>query len=128
PRRPGVPVWFAGAGPLLLLALLVAALLRFGPLGVLRAGFPPVEELTIERVTLPEPGEIRLRVVNGGPEPVTIAQVLVDDALWAHTLDGARRIGRLESREISIPYPWVEGEPHVVRLVTSTGLTFDASI
>jgi len=126
-RRP-LPAWLIGAGPLVLLALLVVMFLRFGPLGVFRASFPPVEELTVERVTLPAPGEMRLRVVNGGPEPVTIAQVLVDDAVWNHALSGDRRIGRLESREIMIPYPWVEGEPHEIKLVTSTGLTFSAKV
>ena len=114
--------------PLVLLALLVFALLKLGPLGVFRAAFPPVEELTIERVTLPKPGEMVVHVVNGGPEPVTVAQVLVDDASWLHYVDGERTLSRLDRRTIRIPYPWVEGEPHVVRLVTSTGLTFDSTI
>src|SRR5262245_13068874 len=83
-----IPNWLKGAIPLFLIALLVGGLLKFGPLGVFRHNFPPVEELTVERITLPEPGQMRVRVVNGGPEPVTIAQVLVDDAAWAHTIDG----------------------------------------
>ncbi|MDQ4079929.1 MAG: hypothetical protein M3125_04155, partial [Gemmatimonadota bacterium] len=120
--------WFWGLAPLALLALLVFAFLRFGPLGVFRAAFPPIEELTIERVTLPAPGEMVVHVVNGGPEPVTVAQVLVDDASWLHYIDGERTLDRLDRRTIRIPYPWVEGEPHVVRLVTSTGLTFDTTI
>ncbi|MGQ0814359.1 MAG: ZIP family metal transporter, partial [Gemmatimonadota bacterium] len=123
-----LPSWVKGLAPLLLLGLLVAMFLKVGPLGVFRQAFPPIEELTIERITLPQTGELRVRVVNGGPEPVTIAQVLVDDASWAHTLDGPRTIGRLESREISIPYPWVEGEPHFIKLVTSTGLTFEGGV
>jgi zinc transporter ZupT len=65
-----------------------------------------------------------VRIVNGGPEPVTVAQVMVDDAVWAHEILGDRTIQRLERREIRIPYPWVEGEPHHIALVTSTGLTF----
>lgn len=117
-----------GLGPIVLLAVLVVVFLRLGPVGVIRQAFPPVEELTIQRIVLPEPGVLRVHVVNGGPEAVTVAQVLVDDASWDHTLDGDRTIGRLESRVITIPYPWVEGEPHTVRLVTSTGLTFDATV
>src|SRR5918998_896358 len=77
-----VPRWVKGFGPLLLLALPVAAFVKFGPVGVFRAAFPPVEELTIERVTLPAPNQIRIHVTNGGPEAVTVAQVLVDDASW----------------------------------------------
>jgi zinc transporter ZupT len=125
---PTVPRWVKGLGPLLLLALLVAAFIKFGPVGVFRATFPPVEELTIERVSLPSPHELRVHVTNGGPEPVTIAQVLVDDASWVHRIDGDARIDRLESRVLTIPYPWVEGEPHVVKLMTSTGLTFTTEI
>ena len=127
PKR-RVPRWVLGLGPLVLLALLVLVFVKAGPLGVFQSVFPPVEELTIQRVTLPDPGLLQVRVVNGGPAPVTIAQVLVDDASWAHTMDGERTIERLATRNITIPYPWVEGEPHVVRLVTSTGLTFDADV
>ncbi|MGQ0712498.1 MAG: ZIP family metal transporter [Gemmatimonadaceae bacterium] len=132
PAEPPAPTtarrWLWALGPLVLLALLVFAVLKVGPIGVFRAAFPPVEELTIERVTLPGPGELVVHVVNGGPEPVTVAQVLVDDASWLHYIDGDRTLGRLDRRTIRIPYPWVEGEPHVVRLVTSTGLTFDSVI
>jgi zinc transporter ZupT len=123
-----IPTLLKGIAPLGLLALLIAVFLRFGPLGVLRASFPPVEELTIERISMPQPGELRVRVVNGGPEAATVAQVLVDDAAWNHEIDGDRTIGRLQSRVITIPYPWVEGEPVTVALVTSTGLTFPATV
>jgi hypothetical protein len=102
--------------------------LRVGPVGVFRASFPPVEELTLERIRLPEPGVLEVRVVNGGPEAVTLAQVMVDDANWVHTVDGGRRLERLESRTVRIPYPWVEGEPHTVTVVTNTGLTFSTMV
>jgi zinc transporter ZupT len=127
PRRT-VPTWIKGVAPLLLVAVVIGTFLKFGPVGVFRQAFPPIEELTLERITLPHPGEMRVRVVNGGPDDVTIAQVLVDDAAWLHTLDGPRTIRRLDSREITIPYPWVEGEPHVIKLVSSTGLTFEADV
>ena len=117
-------LWFKGLAPLVLIVLLVLTYLRIGPTAAFQSAFPPVEELTIERVILPSPGELRVRVVNGGPEPVTVAQVMVDDAVWAHEVIGDRTIERLERREIRIPYPWVEGEPHHIALVTSTGLTF----
>lgn len=121
-------IWVKGLAPLVLLAVLVTVFLRFGPLGVLKQAFPPIEELTIERITLPEPGRMQLHIVNGGPEPVTIAQVVVDDATWIHTIDGPREIGRLEKRVITIPYPWVEGEPHIVKLVSRNGVTFEGDV
>ncbi|MEX2281650.1 MAG: ZIP family metal transporter [Gemmatimonadota bacterium] len=129
PKEPGrIPLWVKGLAPLALLAVLVFGFLKAGPIGVFREAFPPVEVLTIQRIALPEPGVMQVHVINGGPEPVTVAQVFVDDASWQHTLDGERTIGRLQSRTITIPYPWVLGEPHLVKLVTSTGLTFEGEI
>jgi zinc transporter ZupT len=127
-RATALPRWLLGLGPLILLGALVALFVRVGPVGVFRQAFPPVEELTIERIRLPQPGLMEVRVVNGGPEPVTIAQVMVDDANWVHTVNGDRTLHRLESRTITIPYPWVEGEPHAIALVTSTGLTFTGDV
>jgi zinc transporter ZupT len=117
-----------GAGPLVLLVALVALFLKAGPVGVFTQSFPPVEELTIERIALPRTGLMRVEVVNGGPQAVTLAQVFVDEASWVHSIDGPRTIGRLETRRIEIPYPWVAGEPHTVTLVTSTGLTFSSTV
>lgn len=127
-RTGGVPLWLKGVAPLVLLAGLVALFIQVGPVGVYRQNFPPVEVLTIERIRLPAQGVMEVAVVNGGPEPVTLAQVMVDDANWVHRVNGSRTIERLERRTITIPYPWVEGEPHSVVLVTSTGLTFGKDV
>lgn len=116
--------WLFGLLPVALLAGVVALFTWSDPMSFLEGRFPPVEELTVERVTFPEPGLMNVRVVNGGPEPVTVAQVLVDEAYWEHSMRGDRRMDRLERRTIRVPYPWVEGEPHEITLLTSTGVTF----
>lgn len=121
--RPGGLALLALA-PLALLGLLLLLFTAWDPLAALRAGFPQVEELTIERVELRQPHEMTIRVTNGGPEPVTVAQVLVDEAYWAYEIEPANEIPRLGSATITVPYPWVEGETHEVMLITSTGLTF----
>lgn len=113
--------------PLLLLAGLVAFFAVAGPAGIFPGDFPPIEELTVGRVML-EPGRIQVQVTNGGPSPVTIAQVLVDDAYWTYQANEAGPIPRLGSRQITIPYPWVEGEPVNITLVSSTGVTFEHEI
>lgn len=120
--------WLFGLLPLVLLAGLVAVFQWTDPMGFLQDRFPPVEELTITRVTFPDEGEMVVHVTNGGPEPVTVAQVLVDEAYWQHEVSGDRTIRRLESRRIQVPYRWVEGEPHEVTLVTSTGVTFSHEV
>lgn len=127
-ERSGLPLWAKGLLPLLLLGVLLFAFLKLGPVGVFTRAFPPVEVLTVERITLPAPYRMEVRVVNGGPEPVTVAQVMVDDANWVFGINGPATVARLESRVITIPYPWVEGEPHIVKVVTSTGLTFEGEI
>ena len=120
-------IWLAGILPLVLLAGLVYVFFVVGPAGIFEAAFPPIEELTVERIHL-KPNEMVVHVVNGGPDAVTIAQVMVDEAYWQHNIEPSRTVPRLGSAETTIPYPWVEGETHEVKLITSTGLTFAKTI
>ena len=121
------PRWIWGALPLALLAGLVLVVTQMGLLDRLRGAFPPVEELTVERVSL-APGSISLALVNGGPEPVTIAQVTVDEAFWHFTMTPSTTLNRYGRATIEIPYLWVQDEAHLVTLLTSTGLTFEQEI
>ena len=118
------PRWLLTLLPLLLLVLLVVAFLALDPLSFFTGTFPPLEDLSVQRVLFPEPGHIRVEVINGGPDPVTIAQVTVDNAYWQNTITPDNTLGRLETAVIDIPYPWVDGEPLPINLITSTGLTF----
>ena len=63
--------------------------------------------------------------MNGGPEEVTIAQVTVDEALWQFTAEPDAVLGRLDRATLSIPYPWSEGEPHAVALISANGVIFE---
>lgn len=128
PPRGGPARWILGLFPLALLAGLVAFFFGADPTAPFRDAFPPVEDLTIERVSFPESGVMRVHVVNGGPEAATIAQVIVDDAFWQFEIDGDPALPRLARATLELDYPWVEGELHVIRLVTSTGLTFDHEV
>ena len=90
-------------------------------------GYPPVEKLAFQRVEL-GPDGIVATVFNDGPDLVTVAQVQVDDAYWAFTADPAPAKAHLGQTTLTIPYPWVHGETHVVRVVTATGVTFDREV
>jgi zinc transporter ZupT len=92
-----------------------------------KANLPPIEDLTFERIRV-VPDGFEVTLVNGGPDPVTVAQVLVDDAYWAFQMSPSTTIPRLGRAMLHIPYPWVEAEPHAVRLITSTGVTFDGGV
>jgi zinc transporter ZupT len=121
--RTGIAVGLAVTGALV---GLLAFLLTRG-VGLERSA-PPIEELTFERVELPAPGHVRLHVVNGGVDPVTVHQAIVDDAVWSFTILPGPTIGRLRSATVDIPYPWVEGEAHHVKLVSRNGVAFETEI
>jgi zinc transporter, ZIP family len=128
-QPPASRVWLVAAIPLVLLAGLLFVLMRSGPLGLVQPeGAPPVERLVVERATLRTDG-IHLSVLNDGPDPVTIAQVVVDDAYWAFTAqDDRKTLGHLGRTRLSIPYPWVAGEAHLIKVMTSTGTVFEHEI
>jgi zinc transporter ZupT len=113
--------------PLGLLGLLLAAIVGSRPERAFGRAAPPVEDLAFQRVVLGPEG-IEVHVVNNGPDPVEIAQVIVDEAYWSFEQEPARPLGHLERARIRIPYPWVKGEAHEVKLLSSTGLTFAHTI
>jgi ZIP family zinc transporter len=116
-----------GLLPLLGLGVLLALIVLNGA-GIEREDVPPVEDLTVQRVALPTENEFVVHVTNGGPDPVTIEQVSVNEALWDFQIEPEATIPRLGSAEITIPYSWVEGEAYELNLVTNTGATFDAEV
>jgi zinc transporter ZupT len=113
--------------PALLLIAVLAIIIKTDG-GLADRTLPPIETLNVQRVTLPEPGVIKVKVVNDGPDDVTIAQVLVDDAYWQFTSDHPGALDRLESATLTIPYPWVKDEAHMIVLVSSTGALFESEI
>jgi zinc transporter ZupT len=120
-------LWLLGFLPLVLLAGLLALILAFDPTEAIRGDAPPVERLAFQRVELGPEG-IRATVLNDGPDPVRIAQVMVDEAYWAFTAEPAGELGHLSRATLEIPYPWVAGEVHELRVITATGVTFDHTI
>ena len=121
-------LWLAGIVPLALLAVLVAVIIKTSPGDRLQGGdVPPVERLSIERAQL-GPDGIVLSVLNDGPDQVTIAQVTVDDAYWAFTASNGTVLKHLGRTSLTIPYPWVAGETHLLKILTSTGTPFEHEI
>src|SRR5216117_2328265 len=60
--------------PLLLLSGVLAAIIATDA-GLGDRNSPPIESLSVQRVRLPEAGLVQLNVFNGGPDPISIAQV-----------------------------------------------------
>ena len=127
PLAARLPAWALGLVPLSLIAGAAALLALLGAPGLGDRTGPPVEELAVERTVL-RPGEIELTVRNDGPDPVDLAQVVVNDAFVPFTASDGNRVGRLASTTLDINYPWIEGEAYEISMVTSTGATIDHEI
>lgn len=126
--RPRARWWLFALLPLALLAALLALIVWSSPGDALRGpNVPPIERLTFQRVTL-ERGAIVATVLNDGPDEITVAQVQVDDAFWTFTADNGQRLGHLGRTTLRIPYPWVEGEAHVLKVLSSNGTPFEHEI
>ena len=130
PRSPLIAGWRRLLWLLLPLGLLLAALawiVAADPLRSFNNGAPPVEALTYERTILDDTG-IHMLVRAGGSEPMSIAQVQVDDAYWNFAQEPAGPIGRGATAWLNLAYPWVTGEAHRVNIVTDTGAAFEHEI
>jgi ZIP family zinc transporter len=126
PSSARTPGWLLGLVATLLLGAALAGLaLLAGPTLPERTG-PAIEELAVERSVL-TPGAIELTVRNTGPDPVQVAQVFVNDA-YVDVAGGAEPVGRLGTDTLSLDYPWQDGQPYLVSLVTSTGVVVEHEI
>ncbi|TCP65793.1 ZIP family metal transporter [Baia soyae] len=117
--------WILGLLPVVLLALMIVGLFSGMDRLIPRANIP-LEEIHFDRVWTVE-GKILAKVTNTGADPVTIAQVTVNDAMWNAEIPKSE-LGRFDQSDITIPFHWVEGEPYVVTVITSTGAKFTGEI
>ncbi len=121
-----IPTWGLAAGAAALIAAVLLALGFAGGDSLPERLGPPVEELAVESTRL-EPNRIELELRNTGPDPVTVSQAFVNDAYV--DFDGpSGAIGRLGSGTVELEYPWQEGQPYLVSLVTETGVVIEHEI
>ena len=132
PDRPfGLPRAVGAALPLVLLAVLLAVLLVAQPFAGVQTG-APLPDVSISHVTLPNDEVIVLHVVNNGPDPVTVSQLLVNEAYWDFTMraggERVRTLAPLQSATVEIPYHWTPGWDVEVALVLADGATVHHTI
>ncbi len=112
--------------PIILLAGVIFLFLRTG--GGLDLRSPaPIENLTIERYDLKR-GHIELSVQNTGPDTVTVASMIINDAVMPFEVTPSANIPRLGRATITVEYAWTEGEAYAVRVFTSNAIPFDVEI
>jgi zinc transporter, ZIP family len=117
--------WLAALLPVAILAAAIGLFVALDAPGLDRVGVPQ-EELAVERTVL-RPGEIELHLRNDGADPVRVEQAIVNDAFTDFT-QAKEEIGRLGASELTIDYPWIEGQAYEVMLLTETGATIDHAI
>jgi zinc transporter ZupT len=74
------------------------------------------------------PGEIELTLRDTGPDPVEVAQVAVSDAYVGFSAEPEGEVGRLGEQKLTLEYPWQEGSPYTISMLTSTGATIEHTI
>ena len=112
--------------PIILLAGVIALFLSTGG-GLNLDSAAPVENLDIERYVLKQ-GGIELQVRNTGPEELTIAQVIVNDAVMPFEVHPDPVIPRLGRASITIDYPWSYGEAYGLIIFTGNAIPFTVDI
>lgn len=112
--------------PILLLAGVIALFLSTGG-GLNLDSAAPVEGLDIERYIL-QRGGIELQVRNTGPEEITIAQIVINEAVAPFEIQPGKNIPRLGRARITIDYPWSYGEAYGITIFTSNSIPFNVDI
>jgi ZIP family zinc transporter len=112
--------------PVVLLAGVIALFLSTG--GGLRLESPaPVESLHIENYVLKR-NNIDLFIRNTGPEDLTIASIIINDAVMPFTVNPSPVIPRLGSVKVHINYAWTHGEAYGITIFTSNAIPFAMEI
>ena len=62
------------------------------------------------------------------PRPGQVAQVAVADAYVSFETEPAGEVGRLGEQKLTLDYPWQEGSPYAIFILTSTGATIEHEI
>ncbi|MEH7013197.1 ZIP family metal transporter [Neobacillus niacini] len=115
-----------GLIPFVLLLLVLGWVFKNGA-GVEQDPAAPIEVLNIEQTKI-KPSGFELDVSNTGPETLTISQVIVDDSVWNFSMTPNTTLKRFEDGKVTINYPWVEGDPHTVLLISENGIITEAVI
>ncbi|WP_223593966.1 ZIP family metal transporter [Neobacillus bataviensis] len=115
-----------GLIPLVLLVLVLGWVFKNGA-GVERDPAAPIEVLNVEQIKI-VPSGFELDVSNTGPESLTISQVIVDDSVWNYSMTPSPTLKRFQDGKVSINYPWVEGDPHTILLISENGIITEAGI
>jgi len=112
--------------PIILLAGVIVLFLSTG--GGLRLESPaPVENITVENYVLRR-NNIDLHIRNTGPREITIASVIINEAVMPFSVTPGVTVPRLGRADIHINYAWTQGEAYGITIFTSNAIRFALDI
>ncbi len=126
PKTVSWRTWLLGFMPVLLLAGVIYLFWQTNA-GLDLQTPAPVESLTIERFILTQES-ITVYLRNTGPQELTIAQVIINDAVWPAQATPSPTIPRLGRATVFLAYRWVEGEAYQIKFITANSLAFVGEI
>ena len=112
--------------PIVLLLGVIALFLYTG--GGLRLESPaPVENINVEKYVLRR-NNMDLYIRNTGPGELTIASVIINDAVMPFEVKPGPTIPRLGRAHIHVNYAWTHGEAYGITIFTSNAIPFAVDI
>ncbi|MEO8396772.1 MAG: ZIP family metal transporter [Chloroflexota bacterium] len=113
--------------PLIVLIAVIALFLATNGAGLHVQPAAPIESITFDQTVLhPETMEFTLR--NTSQQPITIAAININDAIWPFTAAPSATIPRLSQATFTLGYHWVEGESYELSFMSTNSIAFATSI
>jgi ZIP family zinc transporter len=113
--------------PVILLAGVIVVFLVTNGAGLHVEPAVPIESVTFDQTIL-HPGKIEFVIRNTSPQPITIAAININDAIWPFTATPNATLPRLGRATFTLDYHWVQGEAYQVTFFSANSITFTASI
>lgn len=127
PRRPGIAGLLRLLVPILLLAGVIALFVYTRGAGLNVTPAAPIETVQFGRTIL-RPGRIEVHLRNTSPQPITIAQVAINEAMWPFAVSPGPTLPRLGTAALTLEYPWVHGEAYEITLHSGNAIAFTTSV
>jgi zinc transporter ZupT len=113
--------------PIVLLVGIIALFLFTSGAGLNVEPAAPIETLDFQRTIL-RPDRIEFQVQNTSPQEITVAQLIINDAVWPYTISPGPTLPRLGRAVITIDYPWVTGNAYFIKFFSANSVPFETEI
>ncbi len=128
PRRPlGLRMMGLVALPVIVLVAVITIFLATNGAGLHIEPAAPIESATFEQTVL-HPGTIEFTIRNTSQQPITIAAININDAIWPFEVSPSATIPRLAEATFKLAYHWVQGETYDVTFFSANSIAFGTTI